>query len=79
MSSALAVRSIEREVRVYACDQCRAEAIGHEAILGWVAAGRIEMLSEPFGNKPGINLHNERHLCPKCAPLLEAFLKKAAV
>lgn len=85
MSTAVAVRQVEREVRVYTCDSCRTEAL-EEQLPGWVVAGIYSLVDEtdplsrtlgaPPRMRPVVKNGEERHLCGGCAKAFEAFFNQ---
>lgn len=71
MSTSTQNRQVQRQVKVYVCDRCRAETT-EEAINGWTILVTVEILAVPtlmggavnqLTAKPGADLH----ACPACS------------
>ena len=72
-------RQVTRQVKVYCCDRCRAEAT-EDSVSGWSMLIVLELVPRPdmFGvvsnqlaAKPGA----DQHLCPACARLVQAVVR----
>lgn len=80
MSVSTQQRQVQRQVKVYKCDRCRAEGT-EDSVSGWMMLLVLELL--PMPNPLTMQISNQltakpgadQHLCPACTQLVQALVR----